>query len=69
MTRPTAQLGGPPGSSGRSLRQVRRIYRIGADEFRAVWPMAVLALLWVLVIYGIIIYESLFQLPTLGPLK
>jgi hypothetical protein len=43
----------------------RRV-RPGRDEFRAVWPLAVIGGLWVIVIYGILLYESLFQLPLLA---
>ncbi len=50
----------------RSLRQVRRIYRVGRAEFIAVWPMLVIAGIWIMVIYGIIVYESLYQLPDAG---
>jgi len=47
----------------------RRVYRVGRDEFRAVWPMAVIAALWIAVIYGILLYESVFQLPLLANVK
>ncbi len=44
----------------------RKTIRPGRAEFRNVWPMAVIGGLWVVVIYGILIYESLFQLPLLA---
>lgn len=47
----------------------RRVYRVGRDEFRAIWPVAVIAALWIAVIYAICLYESLFQLPLLAPVK
>ncbi len=47
----------------------KRVYRIGRDEFRTVAPVAVFATLFALVIYGIIMYESLFQLPLLASTK
>lgn len=47
----------------------RRVYRVGRDEFRAVAPVAVFAALFALVIYGIIMYESVFQLPLLANTK
>ena len=47
----------------------RRIIRAGRDEFRAIWPVAIIAGLWVMVIYGIMLYESLFQLPLLANVK
>lgn len=52
-----------------SRSRSRRVYRVGRDEFRAVWPVAIIAGLWVVVIYGILLYESLFQLPLLAPVK
>ncbi len=65
---------GPSGASGRLPRGTRatsrrRVYRIGQHEFHAVMPVLILAGLWVTVIYGLIIYESLFQLPLLAPVK
>ena len=54
----------PPGQRTR-----RRVYRIGRDEFRSVAPVAVFAALFALFIYGIIMYESLFQLPLLANTK
>jgi hypothetical protein len=50
-------------------RTRRRVYRAGRDEFRAVWPVAIIAGLWLMVIYGILLYESLFQLPLLANVK
>jgi len=47
----------------------KRVYRVGRDEFRTVAPVAVFAALFALVIYGIIMYESLFQLPLLASTK
>jgi hypothetical protein len=52
----------PPRQTGRR----RRVYRTGRDEFRAVAPVAAFAALFAIVIYGIIMYESLFQLPLLA---
>jgi hypothetical protein len=49
--------------------QNRRRYRIGASEIYAVWPLVVFAVLLIGIVYGIGIYESLFQLPTLAPVK
>ena len=45
---------------------LRRRVRPGRDEFRAVWPMAVIGGIWILTIYTILLYESLFVLPTLA---
>jgi hypothetical protein len=53
----------------RATPRKRRIIHPGREEFRAVWPFALIAALWVFTIYGIIIYESLFQLPLLAPVK
>ena len=47
----------------------RRIYRIGAYEIYAVWPLLVFAVVLIGTVYGIAIYESLFQLPALAPVK
>ncbi len=49
--------------------QARRRYRIGAAEIYAVWPLVVFAVLLIAIVYGIGIYESLFQLPALAPVK
>ncbi len=53
----------------RSLRQVRRIYRVGRAEFLAVWPLLIVAGVLIMTVYGIIVYESLYQLPALAPVK
>jgi hypothetical protein len=50
-------------------RRRRRHYPIGAPEFYQVWPMALFAILLIGLVYGICVYESLFQLPLLGPVK
>jgi hypothetical protein len=47
----------------------RRIYRMGAPEIFAVWPLALFAIVLIGLVYGIGIYESLFQLPLLAPVK
>ncbi len=60
---------GTPASGVRGRSARRRVYRIGQHEFHAVMPVLILAGLWVTVIYGLIIYESLFQLPLLAPVK
>jgi len=49
--------------------QARRRYRVGASEIYAVWPLVVFAVLLIGIVYGIGLYESLFQLPTLAPVK
>jgi hypothetical protein len=52
-----------------AARRRRQIYRAGRDEFRAVWPVAIFAALFVMLTYGIMMYESLFQLPLLAHVK
>jgi hypothetical protein len=47
----------------------RRVYRIGRDEFRTVAPVAIFATLFALLVYGIVMYESVFQLPLLANTK
>ncbi len=47
----------------------RRVYRVGRDEFRAVLPVAIIAVLWIAAIYGIMVYESVYQLPLLAHVK
>jgi hypothetical protein len=49
--------------------QRRKIYRIGRAEFLQVWPLLIVALVLILFTYGICLYESLFQLPVLAPVK
>jgi|GEM_PF-3000376 len=44
-------------------------FRIGAPELFAVWPLLAFAAVLILMVYGIIIYESLFRLPLLAPVK
>lgn len=51
-----------------TAHKVKRI-PAGRAEFLQVWPLLVIASILVLGIYGIIIYESLFRLPLLGPVK
>lgn len=65
----TAQVPQGPQGQQTAARRSRQIYRAGRDEFRAVWPVAVIAFLWVVTIYGILLYESLFQLPLLANVK
>jgi len=47
----------------------QRLYRIGRPEIIAVWPLLLFAAVLILFTYGICLYESLFQLPLLAPVK